>query len=293
MTAVLALVRRNLRLFLRDRLNVFFSLLAAVILFGLYALFLGNLQTADLAESFPAASSAQIKAFIDSWMYAGIVSMTAITTGLAAFGVLVEDAATGRFRDFLVSPLRRGQLVLGYFLAALIVALLMTAVLLAFSLLSLYFVNGVIVAPASLLRVIGYILPVSCAFAALSAFVVSFVTTPAAFAALSTIVGTILGFLAGAYIPVGSLPEAVRATVNALPFAQSSMLLRQEFTASTLGTVAEEQEAIAGLREYFGVDIAIGELQITAAHVLVLLSAMTVVFATLAAARIRSRIGHG
>ncbi|MBE7956389.1 ABC transporter permease [Microbacterium oxydans] len=293
MIAVLALVRRNLRLFFRDRLNVFFSLLAAVILFGLYALFLGNLQTADLEKSFPQASPAQIKAFVDSWMYAGIVSMTAITTGLAAFGVLVEDAATGRFRDLLVSPLRRGQLVLGYFLAALIVALLMTGILLAFGLLSLFFVNGVIAAPASLLRVIGYIVLVSCAFAALSAFVVSFVATPGAFAALSTIVGTILGFLAGAYIPVGSLPEAVRATVNALPFAQSSMLLRQEFTASTLGAVAGEQDAIAGLRDYFGVDIAIGELQITAAHVLVLLSAMTVVFATLAAARIRSRMGHG
>ena len=38
------IVRRNLRLFFRDRLNVFFSLLGAIILFVLYTLFLGNLQ---------------------------------------------------------------------------------------------------------------------------------------------------------------------------------------------------------------------------------------------------------
>ena len=40
MSIVLAILSRNLRLFFRDRMNVFFSLLSGLILFFLYTLFL-------------------------------------------------------------------------------------------------------------------------------------------------------------------------------------------------------------------------------------------------------------
>ena len=53
MSVVAAIVVRNLRLFFRDRLNVFFSLLGAIILFALYTLFLGNLQTGGARGQLP------------------------------------------------------------------------------------------------------------------------------------------------------------------------------------------------------------------------------------------------
>ena len=114
MNVVMDITGRNLRLYFRDRLNVFFSLLGALVLFLLYTLFLGNQQTTGLAETFPQASEEDIKGFVDAWMFAGIVGITAITTGLAAVTVIVDDTASGRFHDFLVSPIRRGQLGLGY-----------------------------------------------------------------------------------------------------------------------------------------------------------------------------------
>ena len=107
MRAVGSIVRRNLRLFFRDRMNVFFSLLGAIILFVLYTLFLARLQIDGLGETFPDATEQEIRAFVDSWMFAGIVMLTTITTGLGALASLVEDGESGRFRDFLVSPVRR------------------------------------------------------------------------------------------------------------------------------------------------------------------------------------------
>ena len=65
---------------------MFFSLLGAVILFGLYTLFLGNLQTTDLADALPGATTAGVPAYVDSWMFAGIVLITTVTTGLGALG---------------------------------------------------------------------------------------------------------------------------------------------------------------------------------------------------------------
>lgn len=291
MTAVTAVISRNLRLFFRDRMAVFFSLLAAMILFVLYTLFLGQLQASDLQESFPAATPRQIRAFIDSWMFAGVVSMTSITTGLGALGVFVEDAATGRFRDFLVSPIRPGQLVLGYFGAALIIAVTITFTILAVSLAYLALADGILLPLDAVARTAGIIVLTAAAFAAISAFVTSYVASPGAYAALSTVVGTTLGFVTGAYIPVGSFPTAVQTVISGLPFAQASMLMRQEFAGGTLDELAStDPGSRESLREYFGMEASIGGWVITAPFVLASLVALMVLFAWLGAMRIRRQV---
>ena len=291
MRVVLNLMGRNLRLYFRDRLGVFFSLLSALILFLLYTLFLGSGQIDNLQSNFPAATEQQVKTFVDTWMFAGIVGITSITTGLGAMNVFVEDSASGRFRDFLVSPIRREKLILGYLLSAGVIALIMTTVVLIISLAYLFLVDDVSFRPGEIATVYGF-LALSCvAFAALSAFVVSFVRTAGAYSALSTIVGTILGFLAGAYIPVGALPDGVRTVINALPFMQASVPVRQEMTADSLQAMAGSQPgAVDAMQEVYGITASVGDWAITNAYVLFILAAMTVVFTLLAALRIRRRI---
>lgn len=291
MGVVLDIMGRNLRLFFRDRLNVFFSLLGALIVFLLYALFLSNLQTSSITNAFPQADEADVRGFVDSWMFAGIVAMTSITTSLGALAVFVEDAATGRFRDFLVSPIRRWQLVLGYLLATVVVSLIMTTIVLIVSLVYLYFVDGFVLGLPYLARVIGWIVLSCVAFAALWAFIVSFIRTTGAFSGLATVVGTVIGFLAGAFIAVGLFPEAVRNVVNALPFAQAAMLMRQEFTDESLSAlVGGQQQAIDELSAYYGITTFVGDWEVTVPVVVAILAACAIVFTTLAAWRIRARI---
>lgn len=290
MNLVATITGRNLRLYFRDRMNVFFSLLAALILFLLYTLFLGNQQTIGLTESFPQASEQDIKGFVDSWMFAGIVGITVITAGLGAMNVFVEDSASGRFRDFLVSPISRGQLVLGYLLAAVVIALMVTTLVLVASLAYLYFVDDVTLTAARLARTYGYLVLSCLAFGALSALAVSFVRTPGAYSALSTLVGTILGFAAGSYIPVGAFPEGVRSIVTALPFMQASMVVRQEMTAGPLNAVTDQPEGIAQVQEVYGITAQVGDWNVSAGYVVAVLAAMAVVFTALAAQRIRTRI---
>lgn len=291
MAIVLDLMARNLRLFFRDRLNVFFSLLGALIVFLLYTLFLANLQTTSIAGAFPQADEADVRAFVDSWMFGGIVAMTSITTSLGALGVFVEDGASGRFRDFLVSPIRRGQLVLGYLLSTVVVALIMTLIVLVVSLVYLFVVDGVALGVLEIATTLGWIVLACVAFAALWAFVASFVRTTGAFSALATIVGTVIGFLAGAFIAVGLFPEAVRNVVNALPFAQSAMLMRQEFTSGTLpALVGGQPEAIDALSAYYGITSFVGDWEVTTPVVVGILISSAVVFTVLAAWRIRARI---
>lgn len=291
MTVVFAIVQRNLRLFFRDRMNVFFSLLGALILFVLYTLFLARLQIDGLQETFPQASEQDIRTFVDTWMFAGIVMLSTITTGLGALVTLVDDGETGRFRDFLVSPVRRTQLVLGYLIAAVTVAIVMSMIVLALSILYLGVVDGVWLTPLTIVRIAGITLLCCAGFTALSALIVTFIRTTAAFSGFATVIGTVLGFVAGAYIPVGSLPAAVATTINALPFAQGAMLLRREFTADSLSAmVGESAEAGEAIREFYGIDAYVGELILPASIAFGVLLAMAFGFTALSAGRIRARI---
>lgn len=291
MSVVRGIVLRNLRLFFRDRFNVFFSLLGAIVLFVLYTLFLSNLQTQALEQAFPDASEGSVKGFVDSWMFAGIVLLTTITTGLGALSVLVDDIQSGRFRDFLVSPIRRGQIVLGYMIAAVVVALIMSTIVLALSVVYLGLVDGVWLTSATLLRIAGIAVLCCVAFTALSAFAVSFLSTAGSFSALSTIVGTVLGFIAGAFIPVGSLPSGVANFINALPFGQAGMLLRREFTTDTLPTMTGGASAAnEQIRETYGIDALVGDWMVPASFAIGALVVLAIVCTVLSAIRIRARI---
>lgn len=127
------------------------------------------------------------------------------------------------------------------------------------------------------------------AFTALAAFGASFLRTSGAYSAFATVLGTILGFVAGAYIPVGSLPGGVASTINALPFAQGAMLLRTVFTEQTVRTVTDgNAQATASLREFYGIDLFVGSAQVPVALAVAVLCGVALGFAALSAGRIRA-----
>lgn len=289
MSIVAAIVARNLRLFFRDGLNVFFSLLSGLILFLLYTLFLARLQVDGLSTTLPDAATADIEAFVDSWMLSGIVLLTTVTSGIGALSTLVDDRATGRFADFLVAPIRRTHLVLGYLVSAIVVAITMSTVILVLTVVYLGLVRGVWLPPHAVVVSVGVLVLCCAAFTALAAFGASFLRTPGAYSAFATVLGTILGFVAGAYIPVGSLPDSVASTINALPFAQGAMLLRRPFTADTLATVADgSARAASDLRDFYGIDLMVGQAEVPAWLAVGVLTAVAVGFAALSAGRIRA-----
>lgn len=290
MSTVLAYVGRNLRLFSRDPLGVFFALTGAFVVFLLYTLFLGQMQIDSLASA-PGVERTLARDFVDAWMFAGVVAVAAITTPLAALSVFVEDAASGRFRDFLVSPVRRAQLVLGYLGSAFLIGLVMTLVVLGVALAYLAVTGRAVPDGGALAAIVGWTALSVAAYTALWAFVVSFLPTTGAFSGLSTLVGTLTGFVAGAYIPLGALPDAVRDGVSALPFAQSAMLVRREFAAAPL-------EALTGgaspqttdLARAYGLELQVGGGVVPVGIAAAVLGLMAVVFTVLAVIRIRARI---
>ena len=89
---------RNLKLFFRDRAAVFFSLLAVLIIIGLYVLFLGDMVAGDLT-GVPGG-----RFLMDSWIMAGLLAVTSVTTTMGAVGVVVDDRSRASPRISMPHP---------------------------------------------------------------------------------------------------------------------------------------------------------------------------------------------
>lgn len=220
---IIQLMKRNLKLYFRDKVSVFFSLLGVFIIIGVYVMFLGKMMV-DYTEDLVGTNSRYL---MISWIMAGVISVTTITTCNGAFGIMVEDIALKRMRDFKVSPIKRWQLVLSYVLSAMVVGLIMSVLTLLLSELYIYVDGGKILSFSALMKVLGLILVSVFSSSAMIFMIMSFIKSQNAFGTASSIIGTLIGFLTGIYIPLGNLPSGVQTIIKFFPLSHSGVMLRQ------------------------------------------------------------------
>lgn len=245
---------RILKVFFKDRTAVFFSLLAVFIIIGLYALFLGDVW----AGSFQGMSG--VRFLMDSWIVSGLLAVASITTTMGAFGIMVDDRVKKINKDFIASPVSSGSIVGGYILGAIVIGIVMSLVTLVLSEVYIVANGGELMGVSVLVRVLGLIVLSTVANSAIVLFMVSFFNSSNAFATASTILGTLIGFLTGVYLPIGSLPEAVQWIVKCFPVSHAAVLFRQVIMeapiAATFSGAPEEMvtsfEALMGVRFDFG-----------------------------------------
>lgn len=217
------LILRNLRIFFRDRSAVFFSLLAVFIIIGLYVVFLGDMLAGSL-EGLPSA-----RFLMDSWIMGGVLSVTSATTTLGAFGIMIEDRHRKLNKDFYASPLRRSTLAGAYLVSSFVIGILISLITLV--LIELYILSGggSFLPLSAVFKVLGLIVLTVLSSSAMVAFLVTFFSSLNAYSSFSTVVGTLIGFLTGIYIPVGNLPESVQLAVKVFPISHGAVLFRQVF----------------------------------------------------------------
>ncbi len=220
---IFSLVKRNLKLFFRDKVSVFFSLLGVFIIIGLYVIFLGKMMVSYTEDVIGDNASF----LMTSWIMAGVISVTTITTCMGAFGIMVEDTALKKMRDFKVSPIKRSTLVISYIVSAMIIGIIMSIVTLILSELYIYLNDGEFLSFVAILKVLGLILLSVFSSSALVFLIISFIKSQNAFGTASSIIGSLIGFLTGIYIPIGNLPVGVQTVIKIFPLSHSGVMLRQ------------------------------------------------------------------
>lgn len=269
-----ALISRNLKVYFRDKASVFFSLLAVMIIFAMYLLFLGNVWTSNL----PKVDG--VKALMDSWIMSGLLAVTSVTTVMGAFGTMVDDRSHNIIKDFNASPISRAKIVAGYELASFTVGALMS--LLAFALSECYIVvrGGELLAPLPMLTMVGLILLASLCNTALVSFVISFFKSQNAFGTASSILGTLVGFLTGIYLPIGILPDAMQFVVKIFPVSHAALLMRNVMMQTSLHQVFGGAPAAVAqeFEEQMGVVFRFGSQTVSGTTSLLILAGTTLLF---------------
>ncbi len=259
---MIMMVNRNLKRYFRDRASVFFSVLSVLIVFALYVFFLGDIMMSGSLKDTDGS-----KFLMDSWIMAGILAITGMSTTMGVLGIMVEDRAEKISKDFLTSPIKRSHLAGGYILSAFIIGVIMS--IYTFILAEIYIIarGGELLSALNMLKVFGVILLSVISSSAMTFFLVSFFKSQNAFAAVSTIMGTALGFLTGIYIPIGSLNGTIQFLIKIFPVSYSGSLFRKimmqqaiskTFASAPVGIVDSFERDLGVVYQFGGTNISTG-----------------------------------
>ncbi|MCE5235900.1 MAG: ABC transporter permease [Clostridiaceae bacterium] len=279
------LILRNLRVYFRDRLSVFFSLLSVIITYLMYLLFLGDVWS----NGVPDVEGA--RAMMGSWIMAGLLTIASVTTTLSAASTMVDDLANKIRKDFEASPISRAALAGSYMLSSFLVGAAMTLIGLVLAEAYIVYNGGELLSLFALLKLTGVILLSTLSSTAFFIFLFTFLKTNAAVGTVSTLAGTLIGFLTGIYIPIGELPEAVQGVVKALPVSHAAVLMRQIMMEKPLATVfaGAPQEVVNEVLEEFGLRFSVNGSVLPAYISVLILAATAAVFFGLSAWRMTKK----
>lgn len=258
MRKIMALSVRNLRLFVRDKALVFFSFLSVIIILGLYVLFLGDIQAQNI-RSMIQMDIPEIDALVYAWMLPGLIAVASITLSLGNMGRLVDDAQGENLNDFLVSPLKRTQLILSYLISSIIITSFISLCMFALSIVIVKLKGGPWLDFEQILQSLGIIVLLIISSALLSLYIASWVKTQNTYGVVNSMVGTFIGFVTGAYMPMGIMPIFVQNMFNILPVSLGASLLRQVYLGPIIKSVFKNApaEMVSEYRYFQGVDLKV------------------------------------
>ena len=238
MKILLALVKRNIKLFFRDKGMFITSLITPIILLVLYVSFLGNVYRDSFIQNLPQGfplEEAVLDGLVGGQLISSILAVSCVTVSFCANFLMVQDKANGSLMDLLIAPVKPATLALAYYLATLCSSL---AICLAATGLCLGYVAtmGFYMTLADVLLLVLDVLLLVFFGTALSSVINFFLTTQGQISAVGTIISSGYGFICGAYMPIASFGEGLQKVISLLPGTYGTALVR---THSLRGAVEE------------------------------------------------------
>ena len=233
MRGFLGLTKRNLLLFFKDKQSIRFSLLTSMIVLALYLLFLKDtfVNAMDSAiNQFPGLSLLIDKndkdMFANLILLTGILGSAMITVPYNCLITLVKDRENKVDYDILATPLKRGQIILSYFVSAAFSSIILTGIILAIGLATICMHGNIYLGTIDILKAFGVVALGSVSETSIFMIVVLFLKSVSASGAFFGLLSAVSGFIIGAYIPISQFSEAVQTVCNIFPASQITIILR-------------------------------------------------------------------
>ena len=253
------LIKRNLLLFFRDRANVFFSMLAVFIVIMLYIIFLADLMMSQIEVGIVHAQAQEIRRVVSGLVLSGTIAIATVSSCLNATARIVIDREAVA-KDFFISPISRSKLMFSYVIASGIIGFIMSGLALITTIVYLSLSYGDFPSIANLVLLLLTLFLGILSANSMMFLLTCFVKSRNAYASLGSIVGTLVGFLIGVYIPIGQLPNGVAWVVRIFPTSHTASMFRQILAGDVLDDLGAPPAVVAEINEFMGVTFTFGTL---------------------------------
>ena len=247
------LIKRNVKLFFKDKGMFFTSLITPAILLILYATFLGNVYrdslTSQLPENFKLSEDI-INGLVSGQLISSLLAVSCITVAFCSNFLIVQDKASGTIKDFNISPVKPWTLSLSYYVATLISTLIICIVALILGFIYMAVVGWYLSFADVCLMFLDVMLLVLFG-TALSSLINFFLTSQGQISAVGTIISAGYGFICGAYMPISSFGETLQKVVSFLPGTYGTSVLRNHAMRGVFNEMSTQgmpDEVINGLK---------------------------------------------
>lgn len=256
---LIALTKRNIKLYFKDKTTFFMSLITPIILLILFVLFLKNIYVNSIdsvLEPINIEISNRVKqGFVASWLVSSIISTSAVSISFCSSTLMVNDKLTKAEIDLDVSPLPFYIKKLSYLLSTFISTSIIMLIVLAIGFIYIAFV-GWYLTFIDVLRIIISTLLLTLFGTTLSCIIFSFVKTQGGISTIATLVSSCYGFMSGAYTPLSQYPTTIVNILGFNPGIYANSILKYSFMSGAVNQIdnklpAEYDSVIQGIKNEF------------------------------------------
>lgn len=255
MTGLGNLIRRNCRLFFKDKGMFFTSLITPVILLVLYATFLAKVYRDSFTSALPdmfEVSEKLIDGTVGGELFSSLLAVSCITVAFCSNMLIVQDKVNGARRDLTVTPVSRSALAMSYYISTLISTLLVCLIAVGACFIYLagkgcWYMSGgdvaAVIADVFLLVMFG---------TALSSIINIFLTSQGQISAVGTVVSAGYGFICGAYMPISQFGDGLQKVLSFLPGTYGTSLLRNHALNGVFDEMQDTgfpEEVVEGIKD--------------------------------------------
>ena len=229
MTGLGALIRRDMKLYFKDKGMFFSSLITPILLLVLYTTFLKKVFDDSFRSALEAAGAtvadSVLTGVVGGQLISSLLAVSCVTVAFCSNLLMIKDKTSGARHDLTISPVRPSTMAMGYYLASLLSTLIITFTAAAVCLGYLACVGWYLTAG----DVLGLLLDVfllTMFGTALSSCINFWLTTDGQASAVGTIVSAGYGFICGAYMPISNFGTGLQRVLSFLPGTYGTSLLR-------------------------------------------------------------------
>ena len=207
MRAIVAILKRNLTNFVRDKLRLIFSIFMSVFLLFIFSFVMKGASTGIENPM--------------NYLISGIIIMTVFQTALSNSANILEDISMGVMKEVLVSPIARWQISIGQILSSTIIAVAQSLIMIVIGLFM-----GLSINILQFLEMLGVMVAVGATFSSLGLYVATLAKSSTTFQIMINVVIMPFTFLSGALIPTTTMPKILLPFVYINPLTYTTAIFR-------------------------------------------------------------------